>query len=227
MNKIQHDQTEIFAAHSDRWWDENGPFRPLHRLNPARLEYILSQTGDIQGKTVLDIGCGGGLVCEPLARLGAKVTGIDLTPEAIDAAKAHSASENLDITYRNIDLKDIKEKFDVVLALEVIEHVANPQEFITEALKKLNNDGIIVFSTLNRTVKSLILGKYAAEYIFGWVPAGTHDWRRFIRPSELGAWLRQSGRQVSDVSGLSYRPLSRDFALSKTDTSINYFITAR
>lgn len=220
------DQTEIFAAHSQDWWDENGPFKPLHMLNPHRISYTLQQAKDVKGKTVLDVGCGGGLVCEPLARLGARVTGIDLTKEAIAAAKDHARAEGLDIQYFCQDLATIEQGFDLVLALEVIEHVANPDEFVSNILARVNPGGVAIFSTLNRTKKSLVLGKYAAEYILGWVPKGTHDWRRFVKPSQLASWVeRNKEAEIKDICGLSYNPLRKAFSLTPYACDINYFLT--
>ena len=217
-----------FGDLSQNWWDVNGPMRPLHKLNPQRVAYIKAQAaGSVNGKSILDIGCGGGIVCEPLARLGGKVTGIDVAPELIETAKHHAKIDNLDIIYKNTDLSDITETFDIVLALEVVEHVDDPAAFIELAAARVKNGGILILSTLNRTLKSLALGKYAAEYVLRWVPAGTHHWNMFIKPSELVGYAEQAGLKAGDLSGLRYNPLNDEFALDKNDLSINYFLTCR
>lgn len=231
------DSKEIghFSKDAARWWDEAGPFAPLHKLNPARLAYIKERIcaaygrdvkgfDSLKGLKILDIGCGGGLVCEPLARLGGDVIGIDADEQAIDVAREHAG--DLKIDYRAGAAEDVTEKFDVVLALEIIEHVNAPAEFVKTCAKLVKPDGIIIFSTLNRTAKSFALGIMAAEYILRWVPRGTHNWKKFVRPSELANALRKAGLTPQDVRGLVYNPLKSDFSLSQHDIDVNYFITA-
>ncbi len=233
------DEAEIsrFARDSGRWWDENGPFRPLHRLNPARIGYIRRQAEQrfgldgkslkpFQGMTMLDIGCGGGLVSEPLTRLGARVTGIDADAQAIRVAADHAEQSGLSIDYRNIISEDIrKEVFDIVLALEIIEHVSSREQFVADCARLCKSGGLVIFSTLNRTGRSFALGIVAAEYVLGWVPRGTHDWRKFVRPSELSRMALGAGLVPADVTGLMFHPLKNEFALSKTDLAVNYFLT--
>ncbi len=181
------------------------------------------------GLRMADIGCGGGLVTEPLCRLGAAVTGVDAGAENIKAARRHAAQQNLDIDYRVTTVERLaatKEKFDVVTALEIVEHVANPDLFLASCCALLKKNGMLILSTLNRTPKSFMLGIVAAEYILRWVPVGTHDWKKFVRPSELAKPLVQAGLAVTDISGLVYNPLSRAFSISKTDIGVNYFLTA-
>lgn len=215
-----------FASLSQNWWDETGPMRPLHKLNPERIAYIKDRAGgSLSGKTVLDIGCGGGIVCEPLARLGATVTGVDVAAELIEVATTHAQSQGLTIDYKAVPLETLTEQFDIVLALEVVEHVDNPAAFIKNAAARVKPGGTIVLSTLNRTVKSLALGKYAAEYLLRWVPVGTHDWKMFLKPSELVAHCEAAGLKAVDLCGLSYNPLTDEFALNKSDLAINYFLT--
>lgn len=235
------DQKEIanFAKDSHQWWDENGPFRPLHRLNPIRLSYIKDRLCAHYGKdtmtfkpftglSVLDIGCGGGLVCEPMSRLGARATGVDADANAINTASAHAGEAGLDINYVCASTDDLikqKKTYDVVLALEIIEHVTKPQGFVDDCAKLCKPGGIIIFSTLNRTAKSFALAKVAAEYVLGWVPAGTHDWKKFIKPSELSKMVRNAGGQVQNVEGMIYNPVTGAFKRDAHDVDVNYFLT--
>lgn len=236
-------EIEHFSKDSARWWDEEGPFRPLHRLNPARMAYIRDTAcarfgrdprslTPLEGLKILDAGCGGGLVCEPLARMGAETTGIDADKTAIEAARAHARKSGLDIRYEAAATDELVEKsgnrgkFDVVLALEIVEHVASVDKFVENCVDLCKKDGLLIFSTLNRTPKSFALGIVAAEYLLRWVPRGTHDWRKFIRPSELAAALRRAGAAPGDVKGLVFSPLKGDFLLSDSDVDVNYFMSA-
>jgi 2-polyprenyl-6-hydroxyphenyl methylase/3-demethylubiquinone-9 3-methyltransferase len=240
MSNVDSKEIEHFAKDSSRWWDEDGPFLPLHRLGPARMKYICSQIKKELGADsesapfsqlgILDIGCGGGLTSEPLARLGARVTGIDADSNAVSVAKEHAKAQNLDINY--IDgtaemLADQGEKFDVVLALEIVEHIPDVEAFVKTATELCKDGGIIIFSTLNRTAKSFALGIIAAEYILGWVPKRTHNWKKFLRPSELARMFENNGATPISVTGVKLNPLSGEFELSSTDLSVNYFITCR
>ena len=235
------DDTEIahFAKDSAGWWNPDGPFKPLHWLTPARMEFIRGAVGfhyglpdeartPFKGLSVLDIGCGGGLACEPMARLGAKVTGVDADQSAITVARAHAADQNLEIDYVAGAAEDLgKKTYDIVLALEVIEHVSDPQVFMSLCSKLLKPGGILIVSTLNRTWKSYALGIVAAEYILNWAPKGTHDWKKFIQPAELARMSRQQGLTVIDVCGMVYDPVKRDFFLKPQDVDINYFLVAK
>lgn len=256
-----HNAEEVrkFTKDAPRWWDEDGPFAPLHRLNPVRMDYIrariIAHTGrsnaesfsPLDGLNILDVGCGGGLVCEPLARMGAQVTGLDADPVAIAVARQHAAETGLDITYKNetansllsslhgssVQSMDHTHKacddssgFDVVLALEIIEHVDDPQAFVRSCTSLLKPDGLIIFSTLNRTPKAYALGVIAAEYLLRWVPRGTHEWKKFVKPSELAAALRTAGLTPQDVTGMTYNPFKSAFELSKNDLDVNYFLSA-
>ena len=239
-NSIDDREIAHFARDSSNWWDENGPFRPLHRLNPVRLAYLRDRVCNhferdprrlksFAGLSVLDIGCGGGLVCEPLARLGAAVTGIDADNGAIAVATDHAAQNGLTIEYQPVAAENLIEtpkKFDVVLALEIIEHVQSPEAFVATCAALCKPGGLVVFSTLNRTARSFALGIVAAEYMLGWVPRGTHDWRKFIRPAELTAMARRAGLDARDATGLVFNSLQNAFALSRANLAVNYFLTA-
>ena len=238
MSTILKSEVDKFSKDAPRWWDENGPFAPLHRLNPARMGYIRGQICNhfgldetslkpFKGFSILDVGCGGGLVCEPLARLGAEVTGIDADPVAIETAREHAGQSKLEIDYQNQAAENIKTKYDVVLALEIIEHVENPAEFVKSISKLVKPGGFVIFSTLNRTPKSFALGIVAAEYVMRIVPRGTHSWRRFVKPSELARHMRAAGMEPKNVSGLVLSPLSGEFKISENDTAVNYFMSAR
>lgn len=224
-------EIETFTSLASQWWDEQGPMKPLHELGPLRMSILKRWIGDAKGKTILDVGCGGGLVCEPLARQGAKVTGIDAGRENIDAAKAHAKQSGLDIIYEATTAEDFavknKGKFDVVLALEIIEHVDDPALFIESLVKLAKPNGLIILSTLNRTPKSFALGIIAAEYILRWVPRGTHDWKKFKKPSELSAWLSASDAKVTDITGMVFDPLKREFVENSKDVAVNYFLCAQ
>jgi 2-polyprenyl-6-hydroxyphenyl methylase/3-demethylubiquinone-9 3-methyltransferase len=227
LNEAEVSQFERIAG---EWWDENGSFAPLHRLNPVRLDYIKMQVGDVKGKSVLDVGCGGGLITEPLCRLGAKVMGIDAGAENIKAARVHADAMRLKIDYRCILAEDLvreKKQFDVVTALEIIEHVEAPALFVKSLCALCKKDGVIILSTLNRTLKSYLLGIIAAEQILKWVPKDTHQWQKFMKPSEVGALFQNEGCEIVDVRGLIFNPLKNDFALSRDDLDVNYLMTVR
>lgn len=228
-----------FGALADTWWDANGPFRPLHRINPVRIAFIRDRLAGhfgadpldqpLKGLTVLDIGCGGGLLSEPLCRLGAAVTGIDASERNIEAARAHAEATELDITYRSIvpeQLAREEDRFDAVLAMEVVEHVADIDRFVQACESLLSGNGLLVLSTLNRTLKSFALAKIGAEYILRWVPPGTHDWRKFVRPSELAAALRRSGLEITELAGVTFNPLLGEWNLDK-DLDVNYMACAK
>lgn len=241
MGTVNQKEIDNFAKDSAHWWDVNGPFKPLHKLNATRLKYFKQQIcahfdRDVEGfesyngLSMIDVGCGGGLVCEPLTRLGANVTGIDADAQAIDVAQTHATESGLKIDYQAKTTSDLvaeNKKFDVVFALEIIEHVDNPEQFTQEVVKLCKPSGLVIFSTLNRNPKSFALGIVAAEYIMGWVPKGTHDWKKFIKPSELSKMLRNGGATPHDICGLRYNPLSKKFSLDKNDLDVNYFVTAK
>jgi 2-polyprenyl-6-hydroxyphenyl methylase/3-demethylubiquinone-9 3-methyltransferase len=236
------DSAEVaqFDKLAGEWWDENGALRPLHKLNPARIGYLKAQIcvqfrrdaesfTPLTGLTLADIGCGGGLVTEPMCRLGATVTGVDAAKDNIKIAKQHAQSHGLDIDYQATTVEALaqkKQQFDVVLALEIIEHVSDPALFLESCAALVKKNGLLIVSTLNRTPKSFLLGIVAAEYILRWVPAGTHQWQKFRKPSEIALPLQSHGMTVGDISGLVYHPLIDQFRIDKNDLAVNYFLTA-
>ncbi len=240
MTTTSTEEIEHFERDAPHWWDESGPFASLHRLNPVRLTYIKRQicahfgrdAGSmtaLKGLKILDTGCGGGLVCEPLARLGGSVTGLDAGSTAISVARSHAAESALDITYREGMIADAPSRsFDCVLALEILEHVDDPAIFVHDCLRAGKPGGLVIFSTLNRTLMARLLGIYMAEYVLRWVPRGTHQWEKFMRPSELAACVRYSGGRVTDVCGMVFRPdfEGGGFGLDPEDVSVNYLMSA-
>ncbi len=228
-----------FDRLGQEWWDINGPMAPLHALNPIRVGYIkdriLAHYGrkdgalPLKGIRIADIGCGGGLLAEALCALGAEVTGIDAGRKNIVIATAHAKTQKLNIDYRATTAEDVAatgEVFDVVTALEIIEHVEDPELFVASCAKLVRQDGLLFFSTLNRTPKSFLLGIVAAEYVLRWLKPGTHTWKKFVKPSELSRMLRGANFKVTDISGLIYRPLDGSFALDTRDLDVNYILTS-
>ena len=228
-----------FAARAGTWWDSEGSFRPLHRLNSTRLGFIRqhlvthfgrssSSLWPFDGLSLLDIGCGGGLVAEPMTRLGFAVTGIDASTEAIGVARAHAEATGLGIDYRIGTAEtavDTGQRFDAVLALEIIEHVADPAVFLRCLGALVRPGGAFVGATLNRTASSFALAVVGAEYLLGWLPRGTHDWRKFMRPSELVLGLRGNGFRVTQMAGISYDLARGEWSLSQ-NLDVNYMVIA-
>jgi 2-polyprenyl-6-hydroxyphenyl methylase/3-demethylubiquinone-9 3-methyltransferase len=235
------DQAEVarFSALAETWWDPDGSMAPLHRLNPARLgflrETLLAHFArdpkglrPFDGLRILDIGCGGGLIAEPLTRLGATVTGIDAAEANIAVARAHARGADLEIDYRQASAEALAaagERFDAVLALEVVEHVADVESFLHAAAALTRPGGAFIASTLNRTPKSLLFGIVGAEYVLGWLPRGTHRWDRFLRPSEFASNLRRQGLELREIRGLVYDLRAGEWRLGR-DISVNYLIYA-
>jgi 2-polyprenyl-6-hydroxyphenyl methylase/3-demethylubiquinone-9 3-methyltransferase len=234
LSTVDEAEVERFSRIADEWWDEKGKFAPLHSMNPVRIEYIrdkiIAQFGKIESLALLDIGCGGGLISEPMARLGAKVTGIDASEKNIKVASLHAENMGLYIDYRHITAEALEktgEKFDVILALEIIEHVADINLFIKSCHGLLKPNGIIILSTLNRTAKSYALAIVGAEYIMRLLPVGTHTWGKFLRPSELCNSLEKNNIEVTDLMGMVMNPLSWKWRLDSKDLAVNYLVTGR
>ena len=227
--QINMDPNEIakFEALASRWWDPNSEFKPLHDINPLRLDYIDRQAG-LAGKKVLDVGCGGGILAEAMASRGAEVTGIDLGEAPLSVAELHLLESGESVEYRRIAAEELAEEmpehFDIVTCMEMLEHVPDPSSIIRACSRLVKPEGHVFFSTLNRNPKSFLLAIVGAEYILGMLPKGTHEYAKFIRPSELDHWARQAGLETVDVTGMTYNPLSRRYRLGR-DIDVNYLVT--
>ena len=236
MSTINKEEIQKFSNLADEWWDVKGKFKPLHMFNPIRIEYILEKTKEhfnlknkdnliLEGINVLDIGCGGGLISEPLARLGAKVTGIDASEKNIKVADLHAKKNKLNILYlnRSPEQMDESEKFDLILNLEIVEHVDDVNLYIQSCYKLLKKGGLMFTATLNRTVTSYLKAIIGAEYVLRWLPIGTHDWNKFLKPEELEIYLNKMKFKTIDVKGLEFNPLTSKWKKSD-NLSVNYII---
>ncbi|MFQ5623961.1 MAG: bifunctional 2-polyprenyl-6-hydroxyphenol methylase/3-demethylubiquinol 3-O-methyltransferase UbiG [Paracoccaceae bacterium] len=236
---VDADEIARFSAMADEWWDPRGKFKPLHMLNPCRLSYVVSQiaaefgrnTGDdtpFKGLRILDIGCGGGLISEPLARLGADVVGADASHRNIAVARIHAERTGLKIDYRTTTAEDLaaaNECFDAIVNLEVVEHVSDPAAFLMRCHDLLRPGGLMVCSTLNRTMKSYLFAIVGAERVLRWLPKGTHDWNKFFKPEELFELFRNAGLEPVDRKGFVFNPFQQSWSLSEHDLSVNYVTT--
>jgi 2-polyprenyl-6-hydroxyphenyl methylase/3-demethylubiquinone-9 3-methyltransferase len=239
---LDTEEIDRFARLSREWWDPRGKFRALHRIGPARLAFLrdelvghFGRSGagkvglqPLQGLSVLDVGCGGGLIAEPLARMGARVTGLDPAVETIEAARRHAAGQGLDITYRAGRVEALAVEglaFDAVVCLEVLEHVPDAGAFLAACAAVVRPDGLLLLSTLNRTLKAYLLAIVGGEYVLRWLPVGTHRWERFITPDELSRYLRAAGFSAPTIRGLVYSPLLDVWSLA-TDTDVNYLASS-
>ena len=236
MSTIEPAEVAKFEAMATEWWDPNGKFRPLHLMNPVRLDYIVSQISaefsrdrtaslPFEGLRILDIGCGGGLLSEPMARLGATVVGADAAPRNIPVAQLHAAQQGLTIDYRHTTAEDLAaagEQFDVVLNMEVVEHVSDPLGYLTACQHLLKPGGLMLCSTLNRNAKSFGMAIIGAEWVMRWLPKGTHDWAKFITPDELASLITRAGLAPVDAKGMVFNPILWRWSLSDRDLSVNY-----
>lgn len=231
---VDAEEVERFSRIADEWWDPLGPFKPLHVINPLRVDYIKNKIQSLipNAQSLLDIGCGGGLISEEMAKLGLKVTGVDASEKNIAVAKLHAEKSGLQIDYRCTTAEDLLHSklqtpttlFDIVLALEIVEHVADVPVFVAATCKLVKPGGLIIYSTLNRTAKSFALAIVGAEYILRWLPRGTHDWKKFLKPSELCRELRANHIEVKEMTGMVMNPLTFKWQLNPRDLEVNYLV---
>ena len=239
MTTVNKDEIQKFSKIADEWWDAKGKFKPLHVFNPIRIKYIKdkcishfkldqNKVQPLSSLKILDIGCGGGLISEPMCRLGATVTGIDASNKNISVAKLHAKKNGLKINYINTspEKQKIQKKFDIVLNLEIVEHVENVDLFLESSSKLLNKNGIMFIATINRTFESYIKAIVGAEYILKWLPIGTHEWHKFLRPEEIQSKLKKLNHKNLNLDGFSYNLLSQEWRRSK-DFSVNYIIVSK
>jgi len=222
-------ELDKFSQLAHRWWDPNSEFKPLHDINPLRLGYI-NRIAPLSGKAVLDVGCGGGILAESMAELGASVTGIDLGDKALQVAKLHLLESGRQVEYRKIAVEALAEgrpqSFDVVTCMEMLEHVPDPGSIVRACAQLARPGGHVFFSTLNRNPKSYLFAVIGAEYVLNLLPRGTHDYAKFIKPSELAQFCRNAGLDIADIVGMSYNPLSKTYSLGR-DTDVNYLVACR
>jgi 2-polyprenyl-6-hydroxyphenyl methylase/3-demethylubiquinone-9 3-methyltransferase len=215
-------ELEKFGRLASRWWDPQGEFRPLHEINPLRLGWIEGHVA-LAGKAVLDVGCGGGILTEAMARRGARVTGIDLSEKALRVAELHLLESKLDVRYEKSSVEDYQGAFDIVTCMELIEHVPDQGSLVAACARLVRPGGHVFFSTINRNPKSYLFAVIGAEYVLGLLPKGTHDYQRFVKPSELAAWCRASGLSSEELIGMTYNPLTRVYSLGR-DCDVNYLL---
>lgn len=226
MTNVDASELNKFAELAHKWWDKTSEFKPLHDINPLRLNYI-DKAVNLKGKKVLDVGCGGGILSESMAQLGAQVTGIDLGEKALKVAQLHSLESGVAVDYQLTSVEDLAEKipasFDVVTCLEMLEHVPNPASVVAACAKLVKPGGHVFFSTINRNPKSYLFAVVGAEYVLNMLPRGTHDYAKFIKPSELVSWMRPAGLSLQHQIGMSYNPMTKHYWLSG-DVSVNYMM---
>jgi 2-polyprenyl-6-hydroxyphenyl methylase/3-demethylubiquinone-9 3-methyltransferase len=226
------DPTELakFGALAHRWWDPSSDFKPLHDINPLRLDYIDRRCGSLSGKRTVDVGCGGGILTEAMARAGANVIGIDLSEKALAVARLHQLESGVEVDYRAIAAEALAAQepasFDVVTSMELLEHVPDPASTVAACAKLIRPGGLAVFSTINRNPKAYLLAVIGAEYLLRLLPRGTHDYARFIKPSELAGFARRAGLESDALIGMTYNPMTRTYRL-EADASVNYIATFR
>ena len=229
MNNVDDSEIAKFEALAARWWDPSSEFKPLHDINPLRANYI-DLKSSVAGKQLLDVGCGGGLLCEAMAHRGAQVTGIDMGRAPLEVARLHALESELDIRYAQMTAEDFsaqhREQFDVVTCLEMLEHVPDPSSVVNACAAMTKPGGHLFFSTLNRNIKSYAFAILGAEYILQLLPKGTHDYKKFIRPSELMQWTRSANIESQDMVGMAYNPITKKYKLDPSDVSVNYILHA-
>ena len=229
MSNADPIELEKFSQLAHKWWDTNSEFKPLHEINPLRLGYI-DRIASITGKAVLDVGCGGGILSEALAGAGATVTGIDLADKSLNVAKLHLLESGKQVEYRKVAVETLAAErpahYDVVTCMEMLEHVPDPAAVVAACAKLVKPNGHVFFSTLNRNPKSYLFAILGAEYVLNLLPRGTHDYAKFIKPSELAQWCRDAGLNVTDVTGMSYNPLDKTYSLGR-DSSVNYLLACQ
>ncbi len=229
MANVDLGEISKFEALASRWWDLEGEFKPLHEINPLRTNYIDLQV-NLAGKTVLDVGCGGGILAEAMAQRGAEVTGIDMGEANLNIAKLHALESAVQVKYQHISVEELAaqapESFDVVTCLEMLEHVPDPASIIAACARLVKPGGKLVFSTINRNPKAYLFAVLGAEYLLRLVPTGTHDYHKFIKPSELATWCRAAGLQVTHMTGMLYNPITKAYSLKEGDTEVNYLLSA-
>ena len=230
IENLDHDEVNKFDEIASKWWDDSGEFKPLHQINPLRVGFIKDRV-ELKGKKILDVGCGGGILSEALSELGAEVTGIDASENTIGVAKAHSKTVNSKVNYIQTTIEQFtknnpNEMFDVITCLEMLEHVPSPRAIIETCSDILKDNGDIFFSTINRNPRSYLFAVIGAEYILNLLPKGTHDYEKFIKPSELAGWIRNSNLTSKETIGLSYNPITDKYWLGK-DIQVNYMVHAK
>ncbi len=232
MKASNADPAELakFSVLAHRWWDPTSEFKPLHDINPLRLDYIDERCGGLRGKRVLDVGCGGGILAEAMARQGARVTGIDLSEKALGVARLHQLESGIEVDYRLVAAEALAAEaagaYDVVTCMELLEHVPEPASTIAACAQLTRPGGMVVFSTINRNPKSYLFAVIGAEYVLGLLPRGTHDYARFLKPAEIAASARRAGLEPDGIIGMTYNPLTRTYRL-EPDTTVNYIATFR
>ena len=224
---IDEQEVAKFNSLASRWWDRDSEFKPLHDINPLRLDYIDQGAAGLMDKSILDVGCGGGILSESMAQRGAIVTGIDMGTAPLSVAKLHLHESGVKVDYQQITVEDLAEQrpgeFDVVTCMEMLEHVPDPSSVVAACHKLVKPGGSVFFSTINRNYKAYLFAIVGAEYVLGMLPKGTHDYAKFIRPAELAQWVRAVDGEIKDITGMSYNPLTKNYSLGK-DVSVNFLV---
>jgi 2-polyprenyl-6-hydroxyphenyl methylase/3-demethylubiquinone-9 3-methyltransferase len=230
VHNVDHAEISKFEELAARWWDHNSEFKPLHDINPLRLDYVDQHAG-LAGKKVLDVGCGGGILSESMAVRGAQVTGIDMGEMPLKVAELHTLESGVEVNYRRVPVETLAAErpasFDIVTCMEMLEHVPDPSSVVAACAELVGPGGHVFFSTINRNAKSYLMAIIGAEYILNMLPRGTHDFSRFIRPSELDRWIRAAGLRTDHITGMTYNPLLGTYRLSERDVDVNYLMACR